>query len=134
MLRKNDRTPEKSVVEINTPGGSVQYEIPIVRVADYSLDQLFENRLFLLLPFYFFNHENELDEFNVDEKGAEKFGELYVDIVTRIRNLDDWELSAHSKEVITEQLEKTTKTLVGERTRIIRKIDEIMSGKGQNLN
>ncbi|MBO6208325.1 MAG: hypothetical protein J6O73_15530 [Lachnospiraceae bacterium] len=122
------------MVEINTPGGSVQYEIPIVRVADYSLDQLFENRLFLLLPFYFFNHENELDEFNVDEKGAEKFGELYVDIVTRIRNLDDWELSAHSKEVITEQLEKTTKTLVGERTRIIRKIDEIMSGKGQNLN
>ena len=122
------------MVEINTPGGSVQYEIPIVRVADYSLDQLFENRLFLLLPFYFFNHENELDEFNVDEKGAEKFGELYVDIVTRIRNLEDWELSAHSKEVITEQLEKTTKTLVGERTRIIRKIDEIMSGKGQNLN
>ena len=35
-----------------TPGGTVQYDVPVMKVQAYSLDEIFEKHLLLLIPFY----------------------------------------------------------------------------------
>ncbi len=39
---------------IVTPGGTVQYDVPIMKVQTYSLDDIFEKGLLMLIPFYIF--------------------------------------------------------------------------------
>ena len=52
-LRTENTTPSSIKMRIVTPGGDVSYEIPVVKVQDYRLDEIFEKRLLFLLPYYF---------------------------------------------------------------------------------
>ena len=54
-LRAYKKTPDKMKYVINTPGGTVQYDVPIMKVQAYILDEIFEKRLLLLIPFLFFH-------------------------------------------------------------------------------
>ncbi len=45
-------------IVMNTPGGTVNFDIPIMKVSKYSLSEIFEKDLYFLLPFYIFNLEN----------------------------------------------------------------------------
>ena len=44
-------------IVINTPGGSVNFDVPVMKINSYSLGQIFERDLYFLLPFYIFNLE-----------------------------------------------------------------------------
>jgi len=55
-LRMRKKTPDKMKYVIVTPGGTVQYDIPIMKVQKYSLDEIFEKQLLMLIPFYIFSH------------------------------------------------------------------------------
>ncbi len=61
-LRAYKKTPDKMKYVIITPGGTVQYDVPTMKVQKYSLDDIFEKRLLILIPFYIFSHENSFSE------------------------------------------------------------------------
>ena len=42
-----------------TAEGNMQYGIPILKVKDYTLEELFEKQLWMLIPFYIFRYEKE---------------------------------------------------------------------------
>ncbi len=48
-LRTYKKTPDKMKYVIVTSGGTVQYDIPIMKVQKYSLDDNFEKRLLMLI-------------------------------------------------------------------------------------
>ena len=51
FLRSSKNTPDAMNIIINTPGGSVRFDVPVMKVKSYSLAQLFEKNLLFLLPF-----------------------------------------------------------------------------------
>ena len=53
-LRAYKKTSDKMRYVIVTPGGTVQYDIPVMKVQMYSLDDIFQKRLLMLIPFYIF--------------------------------------------------------------------------------
>ena len=53
---------EKVTFEVRTPGGSVFYFAPVICEANYSIDDMFEKKLFFLLPFFAFNIEDQTAE------------------------------------------------------------------------
>ena len=67
-LRTYKKTPDKMKYVIVTPGGTVQYDIPIMKVQSYTLDDIFEKRLLMLIPFYIFSHENRFSEYDSNEQ------------------------------------------------------------------
>ncbi len=54
-LRTYKKTPDKMKYVIATSGGTVQYDVPIMKVQAYSLDDIFEKSLLMLIPFYIFH-------------------------------------------------------------------------------
>ena len=54
-LRTYKKTPDKMKYVIVTPGGTVQYDVPIMKVQKYTLDDIFEKRLLMLFRFTFFH-------------------------------------------------------------------------------
>jgi len=91
-LRTYKKTPDKMKYVIVTPGGTVQYDIPIMKVQAYSLDDIFGKRLLMLIPFYIFSHENSLSEYNSNEQKLKELKAEYQVILERLDELERQEV------------------------------------------
>ena len=87
-LRSYKKTPDKMKYVIVTPGGTVQYDVPIIKVQSYSLDEIFEKRLLMLIPFYIFSHEKSFSEYNNNEQKLEELKAEYRIILERLDDLE----------------------------------------------
>ena len=87
-LRTYKKTPDKMKYVIVTPGGTVQYDKPIMKVQNYSLDDIFEKRLLMLIPFYIFSHENRFPEYDSSGQKLEELKAEYQVILERLDELD----------------------------------------------
>ena len=56
-LRHTQNTPEHMTVKVLTPGGKVSYTVPVLKVKRYTIHELFEKKLFFLIPFHIFVYE-----------------------------------------------------------------------------
>ena len=89
FLRSNDDTPEKMNIIIDTPGGSVEYDVRVVCMKNYGMDYILEKKLYILLPFYIFTFEPELDEYNNDSQKLDGMIDTYRLIFETIKNLTE---------------------------------------------
>ena len=109
---------------INTPRGTVQYYVPIMKVQVYSLDEIFEKRLLLLITFYIFSHEKRFPECNSNEQKLEELKAEYQDILMRLDKLErQGVIGAFDKRTIIE--------LSGDVIReIVKKYENVQKGVG----
>ena len=129
VLRDKGNPPDHMTIKIITPGGSTEYDVPVILMKNYTLDNLFDKELYFLLPFYFFNLEAEFASFNSNEKDLERFQNIYCEIIERLRETDEASLSLRSKGVIIKQLEHVVKRLAYGKKNVKEKVGEIMGGK-----
>ena len=87
-LRSYKKTPDRMKYVISTPGGTVQYGVPVMKVQAYSLDDIFEKRLLMLIPFYIFSHEKNFPEYNSNEQKLEELKNEYRIILQRLDDLE----------------------------------------------
>lgn len=59
-LRTYMKTPDKMRYVVKTPGGTVEYDVPIMKIQGYSLEYIFSKGLLLLIPFYIFHMKRTL--------------------------------------------------------------------------
>ena len=87
-LRTYKKTPNKMKYVIATPGGTVQYDVPVMKVQTYTLEDIFEKGLLMLIPFYIFSHEKSFPEYNSNEQ---KLAELKAEYRIILERLDELE-------------------------------------------
>ena len=128
-LRTYKKTPDKLKYVIVTPGGTVRYDIPIMKVQAYSLDDIFEKRLLLLIPFYIFSHEKNFPEYNSNKQKLTELESEYKDILGR---LDDIEcqgiIGAFDKRTIIELSNDVLKEIAYKYDNIQKGVGDIMGG------
>lgn len=123
-LRAYKKTPDKMKYVIITPGGTVQYDVPIMKVQSYSLDEIFEKRLLMLIPFYIFSHEKSFSEYNNNEQKLEELKTEYRMILERLDDLEKQGIiGAFDKRTIIE----LSSDVIGE---IARKYENVQKGIG----
>lgn len=102
-LRSYRKTPDRMRYVIITPGGTVQYDVPVMKVQTYTLDDIFEKDLLLLIPFYIFSHEKQLPEYNSSERQLAELKTEYKDILERLDRLEErGRIGAFDKQTIIE--------------------------------
>ena len=112
---------------IVTPGGTVQYDVPIMKVQSYSLDEIFEKRLLMLIPFYIFSHEKSFSEYNNNELKLEELKAEYRIILERLDDLEKQGIiSAFDKRTIIE----LSSDVIRE---IARKYENVQKGIGATM-
>lgn len=86
-LRSTEETPDEMTIEIRTSEGqSISNRIPVMKLSLYGLDELFEKKLWFLLPFHSFHYEKtfEASETNPDQR------KVLIDAYRKMRRkLDD---------------------------------------------
>ena len=87
-LRAYKKTPDKMKYVIITPGGTIQYDVPIMKVQTYSLEDIFEKDLLMLIPFYIFSHEKSFPEYNSDRQKLAQLRAEYQKILEKLDKLE----------------------------------------------
>ena len=130
FLRSRKRTPDKMVISINTPGGSVSYDVKVAKMQSYTLEQIFYKELLLLLPFYMFIVEKS---FPACEKDSARLQELRESLIGIVRQLEILTvagiISEYTRKSIMELSNKVNMQLTQKYTAIQKEAESIMGGK-----
>lgn len=128
-LRTRKKTPDKMKYVIVTPGGTVQYDILIMKVQSYSLDDIFEKQLLMLIPFYIFSHEKYFSEYNKNEEKLNALKAEYQDILERLDGLErQGTIGAFDKRTIIELSSDVIKAITQNFKNIEKGVGDIMGG------
>ena len=128
-LRTYKKTPDKMKYVIITPGGTVQYDILIMKVQTYSLDDIFEKRLLMLIPFYIFSHENRFPEYNSNEQKLENLKAKYQVIMERLDGLEQQGvIGAFDKRTIIELSGDVIKEIAQKYENVQKGVGDMMRG------
>ena len=134
LLRKSPKVPERAEIIIETPKGQVSYDIKMIQMSDFSIDTIFEKRLYLMIPFYIFNYESEFNLINNDKDKTEALVKVFKDIIDHLDNeLENGRLSAFSHNVIIRLTHKVIYKLTMKHTNVQEKVGGIMGGKVLDL-
>ena len=128
-LRTYKKTSDKMKYVIITPGGTVQYDVPIMKVQKYSLDNIFEKHLLMLIPFYIFSHENSFQEYNSNEQKLAELKAEYQEILDRLDKLEQQGvIGAFDKRTIIELSGDVIKEIAQKYENVQKGVGDIMGG------
>ena len=129
-LRCNESTPDKMKIKMVTPGGEVTYDIPLMKSQQYTLDEIFEKRLLLLIPFYIFSHEKRFEEYENDETKLKLLQEEYELIKNRLEELmNQGEISEYMKCTISDMSNKVLEHIAVKYDSVKKGVQSVMGGK-----
>ena len=135
LLRKTKEAPDFATIGIILPDSrEVTYQVPLVKMSDYDIEDIFSKKLYMLLPFYIFNFESELTEINNSEEKLEKMFSVYDEIYGRLdKELENGNLSEISFHAIIRLIHKVAYKLTMKCENVQKKVGDIMGGKVLDL-
>ena len=129
-MRSAGNTPDAMMVTVNTPGGSVRFPVPILKMQQFSLDAIFEKKLYFLLPFYIFTQEKQFREY---EKNPEKLEELkrqYEDMLDRMdRLVETGNMTAYEQLTIIDMSKRVLNSIARKYDKVREGVHAIMGGR-----
>ena len=130
FLRSNKNTPNAMNIVINTPGGSVNFDVPVMKIKSYSLAQIFEKDLYFLLPFYIFNLEKNFPNYENDPAELLILKREYADFMARLEKaVKDGKIFTHDRRTILEMSKKVLENIAAKYNNVQKEVKEIMGGR-----
>ena len=131
FLRPDNRIPDYMTITHRGPNGAeMSYKVPAVQIRDYTIDDIFEKKLFILLPFYLFTFANNFKNIENDETGIQKIVEVLTYINRRLNNLYNInEIGAYQKRMILELMQRVSEKLTLKFRNIRKGVDSVMRGE-----
>ena len=130
FLRSNKNTPNAMNIVINTPGGSISFDVPVMKVQSYSLEQIFDKKLLFLLPFYIFNLEKNFPQFEASEEALESLKKIYIDFMGRLeKEVTEGYISAYYRRTIIDMSKKVLENIAAKYKNIQKGVNDIMGGR-----
>lgn len=131
-LRSTKNTPEHSKIYVEVPGdsshNSCYYYVYNIKVSEYSIDDIFEKKLYFLLPFHLFVYEGGFKSYNDKEELLLELKQKYSEIFKRLDS-DEVELTTYEKETIKDMSKKILKNLANDYQNIKKELGDVMGGK-----
>ena len=132
-LRHTQNTPEEMTVKVQTPGGKVSYKVPVLKVKRYTVNELFEKKLFFLIPFHIFVYEKDFKELEENKKKLKQLEEEYAAIRERLEIACQMgDLTEYPKVVILAMSRKVIEHLAAKYEKVAKGVSQQMGGKVLN--
>jgi len=129
FLRHTRNTPDVMKIYLETSQGHVLQEVRVMKLKNYTLDEIFEKRLYLLLPFYILVHEKRFKVCNDDVVEGEKLIAEYKRIAAYLGEMvKSGKLNEYERNLLASMVLKVVEHCL-EKYEVIKKgIQEIMGG------
>ena len=132
-LRHTKNTPEEMTVKVLTPGGRVSYTVPVLKVKRYTIHELFERKLFFLIPFHIFAYEKDFKELEENKKKLKQLEAEYASIRERLEIACQMgDLNRYAKAAILDMSRKVIEHLAVKYKNVAKGVSRTMGGKVLN--
>lgn len=132
-LRHTKNTPDELIVRVyfdeeNNNKNTVEYRALIVKVQEYTGDEIFRKKLLLFLPFYIMRYENQLEKIQGNEEQTRHFMEEFEEIRSRLeRECYEMQRTALYTDMI-ELIVKVSDYILRSNEELRERMDAIMGG------
>ena len=108
----------------------MEYDTRVVKMNSYSWEELFEKDLLFLLPFYIFNHERELEEYESDEEKFNNLEREYQKIKIKLEELKDKGfINEYTKCTLMDMSSKVAEHIAAKYSKVREGVKKIMVGQ-----
>ncbi len=116
-------------IHIDTPGGSVTFNVQVLKTQQYTIDEIFERNLLMLIPFHIFSHEDSFDEYNTNEENLSELKNEYVTLIDTLKNLkEDGQITEYQHRMLIDMSRTVLINLAADYDKIKEGVGEIMGG------
>ena len=129
-LRSTSQTPDFVEIRIIVPGDSCSYQIPTVKVKDFSVDDIYRKQLYFLIPFYSFVFEKKFKFCERDKNELEKLSEIFFNIRKKLKAVcENGIISEYYFQTLSDMSRKVIQNLASKFKRTSERIGDIMGGQ-----
>ncbi|WP_026665199.1 hypothetical protein [Butyrivibrio sp. FC2001] len=117
---------------VHVPDGRyVDYKVPILKLINYSCDDILNKELYFLIPFYLFNFESEFDKIETGEQEfVDSFKARYREIYDKLKERYEAGLiDARTHQKIIELSKKVIMALANNKYVVREEAEKIMGGQ-----
>lgn len=129
-LRHNSNTADELQIVYHTPGGDVSWSVPVIKTQLISIDEIFEHRLFMLIPYYLMIYEKQLTVIEQDEDRTDSLKRELIDIFDRLSKCNESGLlDSYQYETIRRMSKTVLDVLMRNNTKLGKEVGTVMGGK-----
>ena len=129
-LRCPINTPRTMRVTYKVPNGGISYEIPILKVPEYTADEILEKKLYFLIPFHIFAYEKELEKINDNAGKLENLLQVYKRFAEVLQQrVQEGRLIEYERQVIRDMTVKVANSLTAKWPNVKKGVEDIMGGE-----
>lgn len=127
-IRNHASIGKEHFMIVNFPDGQqVKYAVPVRKVSDYSVDEIFEKRLLAFLPYFILRYESFVKSDSTNTRKTEQLLKEMQEIADR---LEMCHKESESFQIdMLNLIQKINTYVIPDKNQIKRKVDEIMGGK-----
>lgn len=130
FLRHHASTPDTLKIRMVTPGGTVEYDIQVMKSQQYTPEEIFEKNLLLLIPFYIFSHETRFDEYEKNKMKLRALQEEYGQIKDKLEKLSNQgAISEYTRCTIIDMSNKVLEHIAVKYNSVKEGVKAVMGGK-----
>ena len=130
FLRSTGKTPEEMRIELATPGGTVEFPVRVMKIRDYTLEEIFSKKLLFLIPFYIFTHEKRFRVYERDSEKLEQLKREYARIAKYLETMEETgEISVYTKRTLAEMTGRVTEGIAAKYANVREGVKSVMGGK-----
>lgn len=130
FLRSTGNTPDEMRIELATPGGTVGFPVRVMKIRDYTLEEIFSKKLLFLIPFYIFTHEKRFKAYERDAAKLEELKREYVRIAEYLTALEEkGKISVYTKRTLTEMTGRVAESIAAKYANVREGVKSVMGGK-----
>ncbi len=113
-----------------TPGGTIEYDIYVMKSQQYTLKDIFQKNLLLLIPFYIFSHETRFKEYEKDETKLRILQNEYEQIKNKLEELTSQGIiSEYTRCTIIDMSNKVLEHIAAKYNSVKEGVKAVMGGK-----
>lgn len=129
-LRSTGNTPDNMKITIQTSNEKITYNIPVLKVKNYSINEIFKKKLLFFIPFHIFVYENKFKEYNKTKEGVKELQQNYADICERLKKLViTGEIDEYTRYCLMDMTKKVVNHIAAKYENIRKGIGEVMGGR-----
>lgn len=101
-----------------------------MKAQKYTIDEIFEKRLLLLIPFYIFSHEDRFEEYEKDETKLKVLKKEYEQIKNRLEEFQNQKIiSEYTRCTIIDMSNKVLEHIAKKYDSVRKGVKDVMGGK-----
>lgn len=129
-LRHNSNTPDEFQIAYHTPGGDVSWSVPVIKTQLLSIDEIFEHKLFMLIPYYLMVYEKQLTAIEREESRTKALKQECIDIFNRLSKCNESGIiDSYQYETVRRMSKKILEVLMRNNLSLGKEVGEVMGGK-----